>query len=215
MIRDPATGMYHFRGGIICSSIGWNLSQKLGLRLHKIHEPVPDYKEKMAFSLDKFFAKLAVDCPIQRGSWAFELYKPLYVAPGEHHPNIDDVSDQGAEEQIHFRVDWQTLRRLPLSGAIVFTFRPLYTPLRDLRKEAYVPSLALKVLRYGPGHILDYKGVSRTSRIVMAALERFEKEQIAAGMIPADWKVQTLEESPFFPGWKAKWIGDMARNRRQ
>jgi len=53
MLREEDTGFYRFRGGVICSSLGWNLKSKLGMRLHEIHEPIPDYKEKMQFSMDR------------------------------------------------------------------------------------------------------------------------------------------------------------------
>lgn len=53
MLRDPETGFYKFRAGVICSALGWNLGSKLGMRLHEIHEPIPDYKEKMQFSMDR------------------------------------------------------------------------------------------------------------------------------------------------------------------
>jgi hypothetical protein len=53
MIRDDKTGFYSFRAGIICSSLGWNVASKIGMRLHEIHAPIPDYKEKMQFSMDR------------------------------------------------------------------------------------------------------------------------------------------------------------------
>lgn len=53
MLRDEKTGYYIFRAGIICSALGWNVETKIGLRLNEIHAPVPDYKEKMQFSMDR------------------------------------------------------------------------------------------------------------------------------------------------------------------
>lgn len=53
MLRNPDTGYYELRAGMIFSAIGWNLGTKLGLQLHQIHAPVPDYKEKMQFSMDR------------------------------------------------------------------------------------------------------------------------------------------------------------------
>lgn len=53
MLRDDKTGFYVFRAGIICSAIGWNVASKIGMRLHEIHAPIPDYKEKMQFSMDR------------------------------------------------------------------------------------------------------------------------------------------------------------------
>lgn len=52
-LRDDKTGLYAFRAGVICSSLGWNVGTKIGLLLHEIHGPVPDYKEKMKFSMDR------------------------------------------------------------------------------------------------------------------------------------------------------------------
>jgi hypothetical protein len=53
MLRDPQTGFYSLRAGVICSALGWNVGTKIGLQLHEIHAPIPDYKEKMQFSMDR------------------------------------------------------------------------------------------------------------------------------------------------------------------
>lgn len=53
VLRDDNTGYYFLRAAVICSSLGWNVSTKVGLRLDEIHRPVPDYKEKMQFSMDR------------------------------------------------------------------------------------------------------------------------------------------------------------------
>jgi hypothetical protein len=52
--KDEKTGLYCLRAGIACSAIGWSLSTKIGKPLHEIHEPVPDYKEKMQMSMDRY-----------------------------------------------------------------------------------------------------------------------------------------------------------------
>ena len=54
MLRNPETGYYPFRAGMICSALGWNVGTKIGLQLHEIHAPIPDYKEKMQFSMDRY-----------------------------------------------------------------------------------------------------------------------------------------------------------------
>jgi hypothetical protein len=54
MLRNPETGYYHLRAGMICSALGWNLGSKFGMQLHEIHGPIPDYKEKMQFSMDRY-----------------------------------------------------------------------------------------------------------------------------------------------------------------
>lgn len=66
-LRAEHEGEYYFRAGLICSSIGWNVSTKIGLNLKQIHRPIPDYKEKMSFSMDRYFSRMPTNTPIQRG----------------------------------------------------------------------------------------------------------------------------------------------------
>ena len=53
MLRSPDDGGYYLRAGLICSALGWNVDTKIGKRLNEVHEPVPDYAEKMRFSMDR------------------------------------------------------------------------------------------------------------------------------------------------------------------
>ncbi|KAF4971872.1 hypothetical protein FZEAL_9729 [Fusarium zealandicum] len=205
-LRNPETGRYCFRAGIICSSVGWKLSHKIGLGLPEIHEPVPDYKEKMEFSMDRYFTRMPTDSPIQRGSWGLEVGQPLYL-PVEH-PDFSHRESQNpslSRDEVHLRVDWQTLRRLPLSGSIVFNFKALFTPMSEFRDEPYIPSLVLKVLDEGKENILKYKGTWHVEHVAKPTLREWEREQIEKGLIPESWEPRTLDESPFFPGWERKW----------
>ncbi|KAJ8119574.1 hypothetical protein ONZ43_g3502 [Nemania bipapillata] len=204
-LRDPDTGYYVFRAGIICSALGWNVASKIGLKLHEIHQPIPDY-HKMQFSMDRFFSKMPTNKPIQRGSWGLEVDQPLYMPPGDPHEAYRDFQDANlTRSRLHLRVDWQTLRRMPLSGGIVFNFKALFTPIEAFRDEPYVPSLILQVLRHGKDNMMKYKNTWHTEHVVIPTLEEYENEQKAAGLIEKDWEPQTLDESPWFPGWEKKW----------
>lgn len=84
--RKEKDGLYYFQAGCICSALGWNVATKIGKNISQIHaSSVPDYKEKMAFSLDRFFSKFPSSSPIQRGSWSLETGKPLFVPPDDPH----------------------------------------------------------------------------------------------------------------------------------
>lgn len=84
-----------------------------------------------------YFSKLPTASPIQRGSWGLEIDTPLFMPPGDPHEKYREVQLPETElplSRIHLRVDWQTLRRLPLSGAIIFNFKALFTPVEDFRQ---------------------------------------------------------------------------------
>jgi hypothetical protein len=63
--KDEKTGLYAMRAGIACSALGWNIEVKMGKPLHEIHDVVPDYQEKMRFSMDRSRSK--------------QLFQPLVI----------------------------------------------------------------------------------------------------------------------------------------
>lgn len=149
---------------------------------------------------------MATDEPIQRGSWGLEVDEPLYMPPGHPHEKFRDVQHADLDiSRCNLRVDWQTLRRLPLSSAIVFNFKALFTPVESFRDEPFIPALLLKILNEGKKSLMEYKNTWHTEHIVKPALEAYAKEQVEKGIVPADWVVGSLEEAPWFPGWEAKW----------
>jgi len=106
---------------------------------------------------------------------------------------------------INLRVDWQTLRRLPLSGAICFDFKCLFTPLSEFEDEKGIPGLVRKVLSDGKKSLLEYKGTWHVEHVALPELERMEKEQKKRGLIEEGWMPRTLDEYPYFEGWEEKW----------
>lgn len=73
MMRNPEDGMYYFRAGLLCSALGWNVKTKLGLQLKEIHQPIPDYKEKLQFSMDRFVLMFSL-C-------SYASFSPLSIFP--------------------------------------------------------------------------------------------------------------------------------------
>ncbi|KAG6902067.1 hypothetical protein C0995_004765 [Termitomyces sp. Mi166 len=202
MQENIKTGKYELRAGIACSALGWTISRKLGKPLHEIHDPIPDYKEKMQFSMDRFFSKMPCDKPIQRGSWGLEIGKPLFAPPGDPHLKLRETQPFDLKlEDIYFRVDWQILRRLPISRAIVFNYKALFTSFTEFRNEPYIPRLVARILRDGKEEIMKYKGTWHVEHKVLPALDQWALEQEEKGWVPKDWKERTLDEDPFFPGW--------------
>ncbi|KAF5372889.1 hypothetical protein D9758_001713 [Tetrapyrgos nigripes] len=202
-LPDEKTGVYKMVAGVSCSSLGWNVQTKIGKPLQEIHGPVPDYKEKMAFSMDRYFSKMACDKPIQRGSWGLEIGQPLWLQDDDPHFKLRETQKPDLKvEDIYLRVDWQTLRRLPRSRAIVFNFKALFTPMMEFRNEPYIPQLILKVMKEGKKGLLDYKGTWHVEHKAIPALEEWSREQVEKGWVPEDWEVCTLDEDPYYPGWQ-------------
>ncbi|KAK3994277.1 hypothetical protein QBC44DRAFT_262383 [Cladorrhinum sp. PSN332] len=212
MLRNEETGYYHLRSAMVCSSVGWHVALHQDAPLRAIHTDVPD-ADKMAMSMDRWFAKLATDAPVMRCSWSLEDWEAMFTSPEAeraegrewHRSAFTNEPERLTYKDIRLRCDAQTLRRLPLSGAVVFNFKAVFTPFEELRDEPYIPALLLKVLEGGKENLITYKCDANVRRVAMEALKVWADEQVRNGVVPADWEVTTLDESPFYPGWEERW----------
>lgn len=157
-------------------------------------------------TINRYFAKKPTDKPIQRGSWGLEVDSPLYMPPGDPHEKLREQQLEDLDiSRCKLRVDWQTLRRLPLSGAVVFNFKALFTPVEDFRHEPFIPGLVLKLLNEGKENLMKYKNTWHVEHVVKPAMQQYHDEQVEKGIVPADWEPHTLEESPWYPSWEEMW----------
>lgn len=62
MLKDETTGFYHLKAAVSASAIGFSLKEKKGKPLHEIHDPVPDYAEKLKPSMDRCVEPSCCEC---------------------------------------------------------------------------------------------------------------------------------------------------------
>jgi len=154
-VIEGTDGRYYLQAGAILLPGFWRLEDKAGLPLDAIHTSgrVPQYEEKLQPSLTRFFRRLSPSSPVQRNNWFIQVLPPTPAASLSPIPSQleelawsegtlgpEDLLGAGQRpeppkplpERMRLRVERQTLRRLPRSGAIVFTIRVYMTPLAEL-----------------------------------------------------------------------------------
>lgn len=74
-------GMYYLSGGAGLTPGFWRLKDKLGMQLKDVHisSDVPYFKEKLQTGMERFFAKLPVDKPVERNNYFFQLGKAFWM----------------------------------------------------------------------------------------------------------------------------------------
>ncbi len=137
----------------VCFPSRWRLASKLGDTLDGIHAPVPLYDELLAAPTNAFFDRLRVGRAFWRLNWT------LLDSPALHQPTSERRAPSGSLHDWFFRVERQTLRRLPDSGAAVFTIRTYVDSAAALvaRDETFGPSL-WRALHTAPSSVQEYKG---------------------------------------------------------
>ncbi len=118
---------YRLTAGAVCFPSNWLLSDKIGCTLADVHVPVPGYADKLQKPVDRFFNNLSADAIVWRANWTIHDSPTLFKTT--HDPAPTTVTSGNAGETLWFRVERQTLRRLPESGAVLFTIRTHLTQL--------------------------------------------------------------------------------------
>lgn len=111
----------------------WDLPAKIGHRLGVIHAPIPTYADRLERGVDHVFANLAPDRLLTRANWNVVETDALRYLPGNRAlDRFGHVTAANAGATLFVRVERQALRRLPVSGAAVFTIGIYVEPLGKL-----------------------------------------------------------------------------------
>ena len=129
ILQEDAHGVPVLTAAVLCSPNRWLLREKIGGTLAQIHSPVARYDTDLDSPVNAVMKRLTPDRPIWRINWGLSNHPALFqpVAP-EATPGMDPGD-------LWFRVEWQTLRRLPVTGAILFTIRTHVQKLSDFRER--------------------------------------------------------------------------------
>jgi alpha-1,2-mannosyltransferase len=182
-------GQYYLKGGIILIPGFWRMEDKFNMPLAQIHlsGDVPKFKEKLQHSMERFFQKMTPQHPVLRYNYFIQTDGELAWSPSigpEDKFGIgwDNAKTNPPIEQIHFRSERQTLRRLPRSGAILFTIRPYFIPLVQIAKEPGIPGRLASAIRSWPDDVSKYKGKKAYEDVILKYLDEKDKEQSDNGI---------------------------------
>lgn len=136
-LLQPIAGEYRLTAASVASPSYWRLADKIGKELLAIHDPVPALRARIGTRMRQFFHSLPPGRIFMRGNWFIHASKALFRLPEDLRP--PRAGEPFALERLYLRCERQTLRRLPKSGAVLFTIRVDVDPLAALAER---PDLA-------------------------------------------------------------------------
>ena len=142
---------WRFGAGVVCFPSHWVPSEKLGLHVTGVHEPVPHYNEELAQRVDRFLDHLAPGRNAWRRNWMIHASPQLYV------PHPPPVGSPVQPRDLWLRSERQVLCALPATGAILFTIRTQQFRLRALATRPDVASSMASSLRSSPDSLRAYR----------------------------------------------------------
>ena len=109
---------------VLCFPSRWRLHEKLGRPLAEVHGRVPFYGDRLARPVDRFMGMSRPGISRPALNWSVMDDPTLFQPTGKWRTAHDaTITEQNAGERLFLRVERQTLRRLPVSGAVLFGIR--------------------------------------------------------------------------------------------
>ena len=164
VLQADSEGRYRLTAASVCFPTRWILGEKLGRPMLEIHAPVPGYAETLGRPVDRFFSLLKVDKPVWRLNWSLtdspNLFQPT-------RPASVKITLENAGQNVYLRVERQTLRRLPVSGAIAFGIRIYQTPLARIAEHPETAARLAAAIRAMPAETLSYKSLDDSAPAII------------------------------------------------
>jgi hypothetical protein len=162
LLLQASEGTYRLTAASLCSPSHWRLEEKMGLPLVDIHAPVPGLRERIGAKIERFMAHLKPSHPVERFNWSLQADDALCARA----PQPDYVD---AATELFYRTERQTLRRLPQTGAIVFTIRVYLHSLSALQQVPHCLARLRSAIASAPPAMAQYKHFAT----YQAALEKY------------------------------------------
>jgi hypothetical protein len=136
LTRRADEAAYRLVGAAVAFPTDWRIADKLGRPMIALHTPIHGYEEQIGSPVDQFMAKLKPGRIYGRCNWFVSPTPALrWLAEGPPEAQFAHVTADNAGETLFVRSERQTLRKLPETGAIVFTIGIYLAPLGTLSPE--------------------------------------------------------------------------------
>ncbi|CAF1334368.1 unnamed protein product [Rotaria magnacalcarata] len=146
LVIEGVDGQHYLMAGAIPLPGFWRLEDKFNMSLTEIHTTgnVSQFREKLQEGMERFFQKMTSVKAFVRYNYSIQTDGELTWSSSIGSEETfgrgrKDARSNPCIENIHFRSERQALRRLPRSGAILFTVRTYFLPIIDISQELSVP----------------------------------------------------------------------------
>lgn len=171
VMSPDADAGYPLVAGVVCFPSGWCIGDKIGKSLLSIHDPVPEYKSVLNDPTHRLMQRLKPGRPVWRMNWGVRPSGILDQSP-IHAETLrrarQEVTAANAGRRCFFRVERQTLARLPLSRHVLFTIHTHQCRLEQLEDQQ--KRALLGVIGSCPAETLAYKGILPMRAAIQACL---------------------------------------------
>ena len=157
MERDAA-GQWRLTAASLTQPTFFTVPDALGRSLSEIHDPVPGFAERFGARVERMFNAVQPGVIMERRNWTVvNSADPYLPDPAVMRRSLNDLPLAQAGRGLYLRVERQTVRKLPATGAVLFTIRAWRHPLAELDGDFEKKAAFAEAWRRAAPAFRDYK----------------------------------------------------------
>jgi hypothetical protein len=176
-LMERRAGAWTLTAASLCAPSFFSAPEVVGKPLSALHAPVPGFSIKLLSRVERIFDALAVETLLERRNWSVVASGELFLPDGG--PVRDGerrIAPEAAGRELFIRMERQTLRKLPATGAVLFTIRIWRHPLDALRADPH----RLKAFEAAWNGVMSHAGEDFRSYKRLADLDPLVRSFIAS-----------------------------------
>jgi dimethylamine monooxygenase subunit A len=171
VIMEYLDGQWTNTACCLCNPTFFSAHYAYGKSLALLHAPVPDGDFGLAARVGRVFTNLATATILERHNWTVQWSDARYTPDGTPLREAAAHADIAfASANLFLRVERQTIRKLPQTGAVLFTIRIRLTKLADVLADQDHKTAFRKSWVDAPQNVRAYKKWDVLERHVSAVL---------------------------------------------
>jgi len=135
-LMERRGGEWTLSAASLCAPSFFSARSAVGKSLAALHGPVTGFGERLLPRVDRIFTQLPETELVERRNWSVVSSGELFL-PDERavRARQSEITPDMAGARLFVRMERQTLRRLPATGALLFTIRVWRHPLNALKSR--------------------------------------------------------------------------------
>jgi len=170
-LMERREGAWRLSAAVLCAPSFFTVPQALGRSLAELHAPVDGFSARFLTRVERIFDALRPGLILERRNWTVLNSGALFTPESAPiRAMIDQIPPNEAGLALYLRVERQTLRRLPGTGAALFTIRIWRAPLASLADDPDRLAAFARAWRTASQDFRKYKGFASYDTLVTAFL---------------------------------------------
>ncbi len=158
-VMVPRDGQFVLGVASLCAPTFWSLTENIGKPLAGLHSLLPQGGAELSSRINRIFEGLQAGPVLERFNWTVQLGGERFTPSSEPMKRaLAELNEKDAASDLFLRVERQTIRKLPDTGAVLFTIRICVDPLTPILADGQMKEQFTRAWRSTAEDVAAYKG---------------------------------------------------------